>query len=212
MLVQPSRQRVQRARLRQPWPEVRCLWGHGRHPRLPPAFGLSPTTAHRRFTVWMKAGVWRLRTGRYWRSPAHEANSTERQRSSMPPRCAGDRGPPSGPDPVDRGTYGSKPHVPSEAESVPLAVGVCEANTRDSLALKALQRAYRRCGPSADRTADVPASSERTRRTTPPALWSWLRERGIPPASPDRASTPPSGLTPPLEIEEYLLAVRLPAA
>lgn len=32
-----------------------CAWRH-----LPPTFGVSPATAHRRFTAWTKEGVWRL--------------------------------------------------------------------------------------------------------------------------------------------------------
>jgi transposase len=31
-----------------------CAWRH-----LPPTFGVSPATAHRRFSAWSKAGVWR---------------------------------------------------------------------------------------------------------------------------------------------------------
>lgn len=31
-----------------------CAWRH-----LPPTFGVSPATAHRRFATWTKAGVWR---------------------------------------------------------------------------------------------------------------------------------------------------------
>ncbi|WP_442806657.1 transposase [Streptomyces sp. NBC_01750] len=31
-----------------------CAWRH-----LPPTLGTSPTTAHRRFTVWTEAGLWR---------------------------------------------------------------------------------------------------------------------------------------------------------
>lgn len=31
-----------------------CAWRY-----LPPTFGVSPATAHRRFTAWAKAGVWR---------------------------------------------------------------------------------------------------------------------------------------------------------
>ena len=30
-----------------------CAWRH-----LPPSFGVSPATAHRRFTAWTEAGVW----------------------------------------------------------------------------------------------------------------------------------------------------------
>ncbi|MFI9362698.1 transposase [Kitasatospora sp. NPDC053057] len=31
-----------------------CAWRH-----LPPTFGTPPATAHRRFTVWTEAGLWR---------------------------------------------------------------------------------------------------------------------------------------------------------
>lgn len=31
-----------------------CAWRH-----LPPTFGTSPATAHRRFAAWTKAGLWR---------------------------------------------------------------------------------------------------------------------------------------------------------
>lgn len=31
-----------------------CAWRH-----LPPTFGVSPATAHRRFTAWTKVGMWR---------------------------------------------------------------------------------------------------------------------------------------------------------
>ena len=31
-----------------------CAWRH-----LPPTFGVSPATAHRRFTAWTEAGLWR---------------------------------------------------------------------------------------------------------------------------------------------------------
>lgn len=30
-----------------------CAWRH-----LPPSFGVSPATAHRRFTAWTRAGLW----------------------------------------------------------------------------------------------------------------------------------------------------------
>ena len=31
-----------------------CAWRH-----VPPTFGVSPATAHRRFSAWSKAGLWR---------------------------------------------------------------------------------------------------------------------------------------------------------
>ncbi|EXU89719.1 transposase [Streptomyces noursei PD-1] len=35
-------------------PTSGCAWR-----RLPPTFGVSPATAHRRFTAWTEAGLWR---------------------------------------------------------------------------------------------------------------------------------------------------------
>ena len=44
----------------------------------------------------------------------------------------------TGPSPVDRGKKGSKIHVLSEAEGIPLVVGVSAANTHDSTMLRPL--------------------------------------------------------------------------
>ncbi|WP_392870467.1 transposase [Streptomyces sp. LN499] len=46
----------------------------------------------------------------------------------------------TGPNPVDRGKKGSKPHVLSDAQGIPLAIAVSGANIHDSLALKPLIR------------------------------------------------------------------------
>lgn len=46
------------------------------------------------------------------------------------------RGEITGPSPVDRGKPGSKTHVLSDANGLPLLVGLSAANTHDSLALK----------------------------------------------------------------------------
>ncbi|MFF7923579.1 transposase [Streptomyces mirabilis] len=50
------------------------------------------------------------------------------------------RGSLTGPNPVDRGKKGSKLHVLSDAQRIPLAVAVSGANRHDSLALKPLIR------------------------------------------------------------------------
>ena len=47
----------------------------------------------------------------------------------------------TGPNPVDRGKPGSKLHVLSEAQGIPLAVGASAANVNDTLALQPLVRA-----------------------------------------------------------------------
>ncbi|WP_371583849.1 transposase [Streptomyces sp. NBC_01314] len=50
------------------------------------------------------------------------------------------RGSLTGPNPVDRGKKGSKLHVLSDAQGIPLTVAVSGANMHDSLALKPLIR------------------------------------------------------------------------
>lgn len=53
--------------------------------------------------------------------------------------CAGEKGgPPTGPNPVDRGKTGSKLYVLSDAQGIPLSVGVSDANVHDSYALRPL--------------------------------------------------------------------------
>ncbi|WP_394298082.1 transposase [Streptomyces griseus] len=84
----------------------------------------------------------------------------------------------TGPNPVDRGKKGSKLHVLSEAQGIPLAVAVSGANTHDSLALKPLIRGIpavllRRTPHLAARARARPAhraSRDRTERAARPAL------------------------------------------
>ncbi|GHC95885.1 hypothetical protein GCM10010313_01450 [Streptomyces violarus] len=69
-------------------------------------------------------------------------------------------GPLTGPNPADRGKKGSKRHVLSDAQDIPLAVAVSGANMHDSLALKPLIRG-------------IPAVRSRRgpRRRRPVKLW-----------------------------------------
>uniref|UniRef100_UPI0018CF5E5F transposase n=1 Tax=Streptacidiphilus albus TaxID=105425 RepID=UPI0018CF5E5F len=99
-------------------------------------------------------------------------------------RCVGageKRGSLTGPNPVDRGKPGSKLHILSEAQGIPLIVGVSAANTHDSQALKPLvlglpairsRRGPRRRRPSKLRGDKAYHSADHL---------SWLRERGIVP-------------------------------
>lgn len=63
-----------------------CAWRH-----LPPTFGVSPATAHRRFSVWTASGVWRslhrvildeigTRSGLDWSSVIVDAASVRAKR------------------------------------------------------------------------------------------------------------------------------------
>jgi transposase len=111
-----------------------CAWRH-----LPPTFCTSAATAHRRFTVWTEAGLWRrprravldelgARGEADWTSAIIDA-------ASVPCEKGGSL---TGPNPVGRGKKGSKLHVLSEAQGIPLAVAVSGANVHDSQAFKPL--------------------------------------------------------------------------
>ncbi|WP_437041079.1 IS5 family transposase [Streptomyces sp. enrichment culture] len=96
-----------------------CTWQ-----QLPSAsFGPSGATAHRRFAEWSKARVW----AKLHRLVLDELGS----RGELDwPRCAIDsvnmwalkRGSLTGPNPVDRGKYGSKIHLITERTGLPLAL------------------------------------------------------------------------------------------
>ncbi|MGW0471293.1 IS5 family transposase [Streptomyces coeruleorubidus] len=151
-----------------------CAWRH-----LPPTFGTSSATAHRRFTVWTEAGLWRrlhravldelgARGEVDWTSAIVDAASVRARRGSL-----------TGSNPVDRGKKGSKLHVLSDAQGVPLAVAVSGANMHDSLALKPLilgipavrsRRGPRRRRPVKLRADKAYFAAEHL---------SWLRERGL---------------------------------
>ncbi|MGW4985157.1 IS5 family transposase [Streptomyces mirabilis] len=109
-----------------------CTWQ-----QLPAAsFGPSGATAHRRFTEWTKARVW----AKLHRLVLDELGSRGDLDWS---RCAIDsvnmraqkRGSLTGPNPVDRGKYGSKIHLVTERSGLPLSVGISGANVHDSQAL-----------------------------------------------------------------------------
>src|SRR5690349_15839133 len=91
------------------------------------------------------------------------------------------RGSLTGRNPVDRGKKGSKLHVLSDAQGLPLALGVSGANVHDSQALLPLvlgipairsRRGPRRRRPGRLRADKAYHSAERLK---------WLRERGIVP-------------------------------
>ncbi|MBA6433067.1 IS5 family transposase [Streptomyces sp. GMR22] len=114
-----------------------CAWRH-----LPPTFGTSPATAHRRFTVWTDAGLWR-RPHRAVLDELGARGEVDWRTSAIVDAASGRAkkgGSLTGPNPVDRGTKGSKLHVLSDAQGIPLAVAVSGANMHDSLALEPLIR------------------------------------------------------------------------
>ncbi|WP_443043505.1 IS5 family transposase [Streptomyces sp. NBC_00358] len=152
-----------------------CAWRH-----LPPTFGTSSATAHRRLTAWTEVGLWRrlhravldelgVRGEVDWIPGIVDAASVRAKK--------GDRL--TGPNPVDRGKKGSKLHVLSEAQGIPLALAVSGANMHGSLALKPhilgspavrSRRGPRRRRPVKLRAVKAYFSADPLR---------WLRERGL---------------------------------
>ncbi|MGP3991619.1 IS5 family transposase [Streptomyces sp. 3N207] len=109
-----------------------CAWRS-----LPPCFGISKSTAHRRFVIWSRAGVW----GRLHEAVLHRLDDaglidvTRVVLDSAHVR-AKKGGEHTGPSPVDRGRPGSRMHILSDANGLPLLAGVSAANVHDSEGLK----------------------------------------------------------------------------
>ena len=93
-----------------------CAWR-----ALPPCFGISKSTAHRRFLIWSRAGV----RGRLHEEILHrldDAGLLDLSRAvldSAHVRAEKKRGELTGPSPVDRGKPGSKMHVLSDPNGLP---------------------------------------------------------------------------------------------
>ncbi|SEE25073.1 IS5 family transposase [Streptomyces sp. TLI_105] len=109
-----------------------CAWR-----ALPPCFGVSKSTAHRRFLIWSRAGV----RGRLHEEVLHRLDDADLLDLSAPSSTAPTSGrkkggEPTGPGPVDRGKAGSEMHVLSDANGLPLLVGTPAAHTHDSQALE----------------------------------------------------------------------------
>lgn len=109
-----------------------CAWR-----ALPPCFGVSKSTAHRRFMIWSRAGV----RGRLHEAVLHQLDDAglidvSRVVLDSAHVRAKKGGEHTGPSPVDRGKPGSRMHILSDANGLPLLVGVSAANTHDSEGLK----------------------------------------------------------------------------
>ncbi|QMU80305.1 IS5 family transposase [Streptacidiphilus sp. PB12-B1b] len=154
-----------------------CTWA-----QLPPCFGPSGPTAHRRFAEWSRARVW----AKLHRLILDELGARGELDWS---RCAVDsvnmramkKGDLTGPNPVDRGKYGSKIHILTERTGLPLSIGISGANLHDSQALEPLVRGIApvrsRRGPRRRRPAKLHAD----KAYDYVHLRRWLRSRHITP-------------------------------
>ncbi len=109
-----------------------CAWR-----ALPPCFGISKSTAHRRFLIWSRAGVWsklhRLVLDELVAVDLLDLSRVVLDSAHVRAKKGGDH---TGPSPVDRGKPGSKPHLLSDRSGLPLVVGASSGNTADSEGLK----------------------------------------------------------------------------
>nr|WP_243761775.1 IS5 family transposase [Streptomyces sp. YIM 98790] len=153
-----------------------CTWQ-----QLPPGFGPSGATAHRRFTEWTSARVW----AKLHRLVLDEIGARGDLDWS---RCAIDsvnmralKGELTGPNPVDRGKNGSKIHLITDRSGLPISIGISAANTHDSQALiplvKGIPPIRSRRGPRRRRPGRIHADKGYDYNH----LRRWLRSRGITP-------------------------------
>ncbi|MFE6456622.1 IS5 family transposase [Streptomyces cinereoruber] len=112
-----------------------CTWR-----QLPPVFGPAWPTVYRRFVQWSRDRVW----ARLYRVILDELGARGELDWS---RCAIDsvslraaKGPLTGLNPTDRGKLGSKVHLITDRNGLPLSLGISGANMHDSLGLEPLVR------------------------------------------------------------------------
>ncbi|WP_198602812.1 IS5 family transposase [Streptomyces noursei] len=153
-----------------------CMWR-----QLPPDFGPSGPTVHRRFTEWSRAQAWdklhRLaldglgaRGELDWSRCAIDSANKRATKGGL-----------AGLNPVDRGKKGSKIHLITERTGLHLSIGISAVHTHDSQGLEPLVRGI------------PPIHSPRGPRRRRPAklhgdkgydydhLRKWLRSRNIAP-------------------------------
>ncbi|MFD7079002.1 IS5 family transposase [Streptomyces sp. NPDC059918] len=153
-----------------------CTWR-----QLPTAsFGPSGATAHRRFSEWTEARVWaklhRLVLDGLGARGELDWSRCAIDSVNMRALKGGDL---TGPNPVDRGKFGSKIHLITERTGLPLSVGISGANLHDSQAFQPLVRGIppirSRRGPRRRR----PGKLHGDKSYDYAHLRRWLRKRGI---------------------------------
>ncbi|MFE4176823.1 IS5 family transposase [Streptomyces sp. NPDC056909] len=151
-----------------------CTWR-----QLPPVFGPAWPTVCRRFAQWSRARVW-AKLHRVILDELGALGELEWSRcaiGSVSVRAA--KGPLTGPNPTDRGKPGSKIHLITDRNGLPLSLGISGANMHDSQGLEPLVRGIppirSRRGPCRRRPAKLHAN----KGYDCGHLRRWLRKRGI---------------------------------
>ncbi|MFJ3300081.1 IS5 family transposase [Streptomyces bacillaris] len=85
----------------------------------------------------------------------------------------------TGPNPVDRGKYGSKIHLITERSGLPISVGISGANLHDSQALIPLVKGIPPIRSRRGRRRRKPGKLHAAKGYDSAHLRRWLRERGI---------------------------------
>ncbi|WP_242609024.1 IS5 family transposase [Actinomadura formosensis] len=153
-----------------------CAWRH-----LPPCFGASKSTVHRRFTLWSRAGVGATASGAAGPTRRRGAAGPVTRHPRLRARTGEKGGGHTGPSPVDRGKPGSKMHVLSDAAGLPIGVGISGGNVHDLHGLRPMVEGFQmkhdpqrgRC-----RLVDKLYADKAYDR---PDLRRWLRSVGITP-------------------------------
>ncbi|MFD4793229.1 IS5 family transposase [Streptomyces anulatus] len=153
-----------------------CTWR-----QLPPMFGgRRGRPAHRRFTHWTEARVW----AKLHRLVLDELGARGELDWS---RCAIDSvslraakgGPLTGPNPTDRGKLGSKIHLITDRNGLPLSLGISGANMHDSQGLEPLVRGIPPIRSPRGPRRRRPGKLHADKGYDYDHLRRWLRERGI---------------------------------
>ncbi|WP_280466229.1 IS5 family transposase, partial [Nocardia brasiliensis] len=152
-----------------------CAWRW-----LPPTFGVTVPTAHRRFTMWTEAGLWR-RLHRVVLDELGSDGMIDWSRAVIDAASirAKKGGAMTGPSPVDRGKSGSKIHVMSDRAGIPLAVAISAANTNDAEALRPLLRAVPAIRSRRGPRRRKPSKLHADKAYDTAELRQWVRDRGI---------------------------------
>ncbi|WP_345071273.1 IS5 family transposase [Phytohabitans flavus] len=142
-------------------------------------FGISRSTAHRRFTQWTADGLWeRLHQQFLHRlGVVSEIDWSRAMVDSIAVRA--EKGDLTGPNPVDRGKPGSKIHVLCDRRGVPLTCLICAANTHDSRLLIPLLDSIAPIRVPRGRPRRRPGKLHADKAYDVPALRAAIRDRGI---------------------------------
>jgi transposase len=152
-------------------------------------------TCLNRLKDWHRAGVWQ-QLHQLLLSELRGADKLDWSRATVDASLARalGGGEETGPNPTDRGKPGSKHHVLTEAQGIPLAATVTRANTNEVVELLPLVDAVPAVGGKPGHPQRRPKKLYADRAYASEAKRQELRQRGIEPCIPDQRAEHGSGL------------------